>query len=163
MRAEAALRTHAHPLQRFLPRLPGPFGHEVSRLVEARHHLRLVLQAAQLGRDDPHDDVLVLRQVAQGLEPARALGVVLEVEGVDVEVTEEFGRDDVVGALGEVAAADEVAAAQVHARVHVGRAGGDAVVVQLDVGVEQVVDCADVVGVLFPALAELFGAEVCGE
>jgi hypothetical protein len=60
-----------------------------------------------------------------------------------------------------VAAADEVTAAQVDARVEVGGQLADGVVVQLDVGVQEVVYGAVVVLVLLPALAELFRAEVC--
>jgi hypothetical protein len=44
--------------------------------------------------------------------------------------------------------------------VEIGGELADAVVVQLDVGVEQVVDGADVVRVCGPALAELVGAEI---
>jgi hypothetical protein len=60
----------------------------------------------ELGADDADDDVLVLGEVLEGLEAAGALGVVFEVEGVDGEGLEELLGDDVVGAFGEVAAAN---------------------------------------------------------
>ena len=96
----------------------------------------------------------------QRLEAARPVGVVLEVERRDVEVLKELLGDDVVGALGEVAAADEVAAAEVDAGVQVRGEAGEGVVVEGDVGVEEGLYGAGVGGVGGPAVAELLGAEV---
>ena len=59
-----------------------------------------------------------------------------------------------------MAATDEVAAAQMDASVEVGGKLADAVVVEGDVGAEEVVDRANVVRVLGPALTELVGAKV---
>lgn len=160
MGREAALGADADTLEGLLAGLAAALGDEVGGLVEALLGGLLVLELAELGADGADDDVLVLGQVLEGLEAAGALRVVLEVEGVDGEVLEQLLGDDVVGALGKVPPADEVAAAQVDARVEVGRQLADRVVVQLDVGVQQVVDGAVVVLVLGPALAELFGAEV---
>lgn len=44
--------------------------------------------------------------------------------------------------------------------VHISRALADAVVVESNIGVKKVVDCADVVLVLRPPLTELVRAEV---
>lgn len=59
-----------------------------------------------------------------------------------------------------MAAVDEVAAAEVHADVHVGGDLGDAVVVQGDVFGEEFVGGVDVQGVFFPACDHGFGAEI---
>lgn len=59
-----------------------------------------------------------------------------------------------------MAAADEVAAAEVDAGVEVGGKLGEGLVVELDVGVEELVDGDGVFGVGGVAGAELFGAEV---
>lgn len=161
MRAESALWADSNLLERVLLALTRALGHELGSLVDALLHLLLVLQLAELGGDDTDDNVLVLGQELEGLEATGTLRVVLEVERVDVEIGKELLGDDVVGALGEVTAADEVAAAQVDTGVHVRRDLADGVVVQLDVGVEQIIDCPDVVLVIGPALAELLRAKVC--
>lgn len=96
MRAEAALRAHAHPLERLLRRLAAALGHPLGRAQHALLHLLLVLELWQLGADNADNDVLALGQVLQGLEPAGALGVVLEVEGVDIQRLEELLGNDVV-------------------------------------------------------------------
>lgn len=59
-----------------------------------------------------------------------------------------------------MAAADEVAAAEVDAGVEVWGELGEGVVVEVDVGVEEGVDGNGVFGVGGVAGAELFGAEV---
>lgn len=106
MGTKPTLRAHTNPLERLLGRLTTPLGHPLGGAQHALLHLLLVLELRELGADDADDDVLVLGEVLQGLEAAGALGVVFEVEGVDVEGLEELLGDDVVGALGEVAAAD---------------------------------------------------------
>jgi hypothetical protein len=47
-----------------------------------------------------------------------------------------------------------------HTGMHVGRALADTVIVECDIGIQKVIDRANVVRVLSPALAELVGAEV---
>jgi hypothetical protein len=160
MSAKATLRADADALQRLLTRLTTARGNKVRRLVDPLLHRLLILQLAELGANHTDHDVLVLGQKLERLEAAGALGVVLKVKSVDVEVLEQLLGNDVVRALGEVAAADEVAAAQVDTRVHVGGDLAETVIVQLDVCVEEVIDGADVILVLLPALAEGLGAEV---
>lgn len=161
VRAESALWAHGNLLEGLLLGLTSALGDELSSLVDALLHLLLVLELAELSGNDTDNNVLVLRQELEGFEAAGTLSVVLQVEGVDVQVGEELLGDDVVGTLGKVTATNEVAAAQVDTGVHVSRNLADGVVVQLDVGVKQLIDSADVVLVLGPSLAELFGAEVC--
>lgn len=160
MSTEPALRAHGNPLERLLLSLALTLGDPIRGAQYTLLHLLLVLQLGQLCADYSNDDILVRWEVLKGLKTSSALGVVLEVEGVDVEVAEELLGDDVVLALGEVAAADKVASAEVDARVHVGGQLGEAVVVELDVGVQKVIDGADVVSVSGPAVAELLAAEV---
>jgi hypothetical protein len=96
----------------------------------------------------------------QWLEAARPRCVVLEVVRVHVQFPEELGCYALAGALGEVAAANEVTAADMKADVHVWRAFGDAGVVQLDVRGEQFVGCVLVGLVLLLASEHGFQAEV---
>lgn len=158
--AEAALGADADPLEGLLAGLPGPLRDEVGGLVDLGLGGLLVLELAQFRADATHDDVLVPGEEFERFEPSGPLGVVFQVEGVDVEVLEQPLGDDVVGPLGEVSAPDEVAPAQVDARVEVGGQAGDGVVVQLDVGVQKLVDRPDVVLVLLPTLAEGVGTEI---
>lgn len=137
-----------------------PLGDELGRIDDALLHLLLVLHSGELAGDDAENDVLVRGQVLEGLEAAGSLRVVLEVVGVHVELLEQLDGDAVVAALGEVAAADEVAAAQVHADVHVRWQADEAVVVQLDILLEHVVGGVHVERVLLEAVQELFRAEV---
>lgn len=106
MRTKPALRAHTNPLQRLLRRLPAPLGNPLRSAENPLLHIIFILELGELGADDADDDVLVLGEVLEGLEAARALGVVFEVEGVHGEGLEELLSDDVVGAFGEVAAAD---------------------------------------------------------
>ena len=160
MGAESTLRAHCDPLQSFLLSLTRTLGDPIRSAQNTLLHLLLILQLGQLCADNTDDNVLVGGEVLKGLEASGALSVVLEVEGVDVEIAEQLLGDDVVLALGEVTAADKVASAEVDARVHVGGQLGETVVVELDVSVQQVVDGADVVGVGSPTVAELLAAEV---
>lgn len=160
MRTEAALGADHDSLQRLLPALSGALGDPACSLLHPPLHLLLALQLPQLGAHHTQNDILVLGKVLQGLEAAGARGVVLEVEGVDVEFLEKLLGDHVVGARGKVAAADEVAAAEVDTGVEVGGEEGEGVVVELDVGVEEGVDGDGVIGVGSVTGAELFGAEV---
>lgn len=137
-----------------------PLSDKLGRIDNALLHLLLVLQRGELAGDDAENDVLVRGQVLEGLEATCALGVVLEVVGVHVELLEQLDGYAVVAAFGEVAATDEVAAAQVHADVHVGWQADEAVVVQLDVLLEHVVCGVHVERVLLEAVQELFRAEV---
>lgn len=106
MGAEAALGAHIHSLESLLTSLASSLGHPLGGREDALLHLLLVLELGQLGADDADDDVLVLGEVLQGLEAARPLVVILQVEGVDVQVLEQLLGDDVVRSLGEVAAAN---------------------------------------------------------
>jgi len=108
--AETALRAEANALQGLLLRSAASRRDELGGLVDPLLDLLLVLQVAQLGADGSDDDVLVLGEELEGLETAGTGGVVLEVEGVDLEVGEELLGDDVVSALGEVAASDKLRA-----------------------------------------------------
>ncbi len=119
MRTEPALRTDADPLERLLARLAGPFSHKVRSLIYPSLRLLFVLQLPQLGTDTTDDDILVLGQELERLESAGPLGVIFQIEGVDVQILKQLLRNDVVRSLGEVAATDEVASAQVHACMHV--------------------------------------------
>lgn len=110
MSRESTLGADSNLLQRLLLSLSSARSHKLSGLVNPLLHLLLILELAQLGRDDTYDDVLVFGQELERLESAGTLRVVLEVECVDVELREELLRDDVVRTLGKVAAADEVAA-----------------------------------------------------
>lgn len=83
--------------------------------------------------------------------------VVFQVISADVQLAEQFRRNPVIAALREVARADEVAAAEVHADVHVGGDVAQTVVVQLNVAVKQGVG---VLAVGAEAGEHLFGAEV---
>src|SRR5690606_15082734 len=108
-----------------------------------------------LGRDSSDHNVLVLGQKLERLEAAGPLSVIFQVEGVDIELLEELLGDHVVASFGEKLSSDEVSAAEVHPCVEVGRQLADAVVIQLDVGVQKVVDGPNVVWILNPALPEL--------
>lgn len=160
MGTETTLRADSDLLQRLLLSLASTLCHKLGRLVDPCLHLLLVLQLTKLGRDDANHDVAVFGQELKRLKATRALGVVLEVEGVDLQLGEKLLCDDVVRTFGKVATADEVAAAQVHTGMEIGGQLGDAVVVKRNVGVEERIDRADVVLVFGPALAELVGAEV---
>ena len=155
MRAETTLRANTDPLQRLLPALPAPLGNHIGRPPHPPLHLLLVLQRRKLGANDPEDNILVLRQEFEGLEATGPLGVVLKIECLDVEVLKELLSDDVVSSLGKVAASDEVSATQVNARMQVLWETGQAVIVECDVGVEEVLHRTDIVRVRRPAVAEL--------
>ena len=106
-------------------------------LVEAAAQGVLRLQLAALGRDEPEHDELVRRHVAQRLEIARALVVVLQEEAVDGELVEQRLGHEVVAALGDPRVA-EVAAAHVRGHGHALRAPGERLVEVADVGLVQV-------------------------
>ena len=119
MSTETALGTNSHSLKCLLLTLAHALSNPVRRAQDSLLHLLLVLQLGKLGADNADDDVLVLGEELQRLEAAGTLGVVLEVESVHVQVAEELLSNDVVLALGEVTATDEVTAAQMDAGVHV--------------------------------------------
>src|SRR5262245_45425267 len=75
---EAALRADAQVLER----------HELRRLVDAPLEDILGFELRQLGGNQPEHHLLALGDVAQRLEAARALVVVLEEEAVDVDPRE---------------------------------------------------------------------------
>lgn len=160
MSTKSTLRAHSNPLQRLLLSLTRSLSDPIRSAQNSLLHLLLILQLRQLCANHTNDNVLVGGEVLERLEASGALSVVLEVESVDVEVAEEFLGDDVVFSFGKVTAADKVASAEVDACVHVGGKLGETVVVELDVGVQKVIDCADVVGVGGPTVAELLATEV---
>lgn len=160
MSTETTLRAEPDSLERLLLRLTRTLGHEVGGLVYSILDLFLLLQLPEFGADGADDHVLVLRQVFQGLKPACSLRVVLEVEGVDIQVLEELAGDDIVRTFGEMSPADEVASAQMHTSVKVVGDIGQRVVVKSNVCVEQVVYRTDVVLVICPPVSELLRAEV---
>lgn len=98
MRTEATLGADRHPLERLLPGLTRSLRNPAHSLLHPSLQLLLAFQLPQLRAHNTQNDVLVLGKVLQGLETAGALGVVLEVEGVDVELGEKLLGDDVVGA-----------------------------------------------------------------
>lgn len=114
---EAALGTDANPLQGLVSGLARPLGHDVSGSEDALAQLVHVLERGELAGDDAEDDVLVGRQLLEGLERPRPLRVVLQEVRVDVDLVEQLRRDAVVPALREVPAVGEVAPAQVDPHV----------------------------------------------
>lgn len=130
------LRANTNLLQSLLSSDTVALGDELSGLVHPLLHLLLVLQLGELAGHHSQDHVLVFGELLERLEASSARGVVLEVVGVDVEFLKELGGNAVVATLGEMTAANEVAATDVDADVEVGRALGKGIVVQLDVLLE---------------------------
>jgi hypothetical protein len=160
VRSKATLRADTDLVQGSFERDVVTLGDDLGRINNTLLHLLLVLHGSELAGHNAENDLLVRGQVLEGLEAAGALGVVLKVVSVHVELLEQLDGDAVVSALGKVAAANEIAAAQVHANVHVLGQADEAVVVQLDVLLEHVIGGVDVEGVLLEAVQELLGAEV---
>ena len=133
--AEPTLWADSNPLQSLLTRLTASLRDEVGRLEYPLLDLVLVLQFAELGADGTDDDILILGEELERLEATRTGRIVLKIESVHLEVGEELLGDDVVCTLGEVAATNEVAAAQMDACVEVCGQLADAVVVEANVGV----------------------------
>jgi len=161
VRRKATLRADTNLVERRIQRDVVTLSNDLGSVDNALLHLLLILHGGKLAGDDTQDDVLVGGEVLERLEATGTLGVVLEVVGVHVQLLEELDGDAVVAALGEVAAANEVAAAQVHSDVHVGGQVDEAVVVQLDVLLEHGVCAVHVCGVFLEAVQELLRAEVC--
>lgn len=160
VRSKSTLRANTDLVQSSLNRDVVTLGNDLGSIEHAGLHLLLVLHSGKLAGDNAQDDILVWWQVLEGLETTGTLGVVLQVIGVHVQLLEQLDGDAVIATLGEVTATDEVAAAQMHANVHVRRQADEAVVVQLDVLLEQVVGAVDVERVLLEAVQELLRAEV---
>lgn len=160
MTRKPTLRTDAQLPERLVLGPPGALRDVLRAFADARHHLRLVLELGKLGGDDAEDGLFVGRQVLEGGEGAGARGVVFEVERVHVEFAEEGLRDDVVASFGEVTGIDKVPAADMQTDVQVLGRCRDARVVEIDIGVEEVVGGVDVGGIGFPAVEELGAAEV---
>ena len=109
-RGKAALRREAELLQRS----------ELGRLVDAALDVVLLLQRAALGGDEAeHHDLVALRQEAQRLEAAGAVGVVFEEIAVVVHLAQQRLRHRLVAALGNPGRA-EIAAADMGGDRHVG-------------------------------------------
>src|SRR5262245_42307916 len=100
---EAALRADAEVLER----------HELRSLLDAPFQDVLGLELGKLGGNQAEHHLLALRDVAQGLEAARALVVVLEEKTIYRE-GRKGGLCDVVVAPAREPGALEVAAAGVH-------------------------------------------------
>lgn len=154
---KSTLRTHPDPPQRLLPRLARAGSDKVGRLKNPLAHLVEVLELGELARNDAQHDVLVRRQLLERLEAARTLRVVLEKVRVDVDLVEELAGDAVVAAFAKVPAVGKVAAAEVQADVEIVWAALEAVVVELNVAVQQ---GFRVLACVFETLEHLFGAEV---
>lgn len=160
MRSKATLRADTNLVKGSLEGSVVTLGDELGRIDDTLLHLLLVLHGGELAGHNAEDDVLVRGKVLEGLEAAGALGVVLEVVGVHVEFLEQLDGNAIVATLGEVAAADEVAAAQVNTDVHVLGQTDEAVIVLLNILLEHIVGGVDIQGVLLEAAQELLGAEV---
>jgi len=160
MGAETALRAERNSLERFLARLATALGHKVSGLVNALLHLLLILELAELSANSTNDNMFVLGQKLEGLEAPGTCRVILEVEGVDLQLGKELLCNDVVGTLGKMASTNEVATAQVYTSVEISRELADGIVVEGNVGIQEIVDSADVVRIFGPPLSELVGAKV---
>lgn len=161
VRGETTLGANTNLVESLLDGDVVALGNDLGSVDDAGLHLFLVFHGGELGGDNAQDDVLVGGEVLEGLEAAGALGVVLQVVGVHVQLLEQLDGDAVVTTLGEVTAADEVTAAQVDTNVHVLGETDEGVVVQLDVLLEHVVGGVDVQRVLLEASKELLRAEVC--
>ena len=121
-----------------------------------RFRSSLPSSCSDLGADQSQHDRLVLRHVAQRREVARARVVVFEEIAVDGELVEQdFGHRLVAALRGPCAL--EIAAAQVHARGHAGRALRDRRVDELGVAARQLVG---IVAALARAFAHLLVAQV---
>ena len=105
--SEAALRAERQLLER----------HILGSLADARDNVFLVFQLGILGGYQTQNDLL-LADVAQRLETAGTVAVVLEEEAVHVAVTEQDFRYRLIAAGGRPGRA-EVAAADVHGDNHV--------------------------------------------
>lgn len=79
-------------------------GNDGRRIAHALHKVVHILQARELGRDQPEHDRLVRGKVLQRLERARARCVVLEVVAVHIDLLEQLNRNPVVTALAEIVA-----------------------------------------------------------
>src|SRR6266849_5331933 len=121
---EPALRAERQPLER----------HVARRFRDPPLQLVLSLERRLLARHEAEDDDPVLRYVPQGLEPARALVVVLEQEAVEPRPFEDAGDRPVVARRIELALV--VAAADVDREGHAGVARDDGIV-HLDARVDQ--------------------------
>lgn len=75
--------------------------------------------------------------MGERFEASCARGVVFQVIGVDVEILEEFGRDHIVSAFGEMSPVYEIASTEMDAHVHIFGAVAQTIVVELDVGIEE--------------------------
>lgn len=100
--AEPTLWTDSNSFQRFLPGLVRPFGDEVGSFIDSSLHLFFILELRPFRADDSDDDILVLRQALERLEPTGPLCVIFKVECVHVEILEKLLGNNVVAALGEV-------------------------------------------------------------
>jgi hypothetical protein len=156
MTRKATLRTNPEPLHALLHTLTLTFTHDFSSLPDPLLHFFLVLQLRELARNHAQNDILVLWQIGERLEPTRTWGIVLEVVRVHVKRGEELRSDAIVATLREMPRVDKVATAQVYAYVHVRGNLAYAVVVQANVEIEEFVGSDGVARVFLPALEHLF-------
>ena len=161
VRSETTLRANTDLVQGCIDRDVVALSNDLGSVEDALLHLLLVFHGSKLAGHNTENDVLVSRQVLQGLEATGTLGIVLQIVGVHVQLLEKLDGNSIITTLGEVTAADEVTAAKVNSDVHILGETDEGVVVQLDVLLEHVVGGVDVQRVLLEAGKELLRAEVC--
>src|SRR5215203_2168081 len=106
---KAALRRQAKLIERGI----------LGRLVDAALDRILGLQLAAFGGDEAeHYALLALRNEPQGFEAARPIGIVFEEITVEIGITEQLLRDELVATRGDEGGA-EVASARVHGDGHI--------------------------------------------
>lgn len=136
---KSALWADSNTIQGFFDSLVVALGDEFGGFQDALLHLFLVLQLGELASHDTQDDILVLGQDLEGLEATSTGSVVLKVVSINIQLLEELDGNTVIATLRKVTAVDEVTTAQVDTNVEVSGALSQAVIVQLDVLVEQVI------------------------
>lgn len=99
---KAALRTDADALQSLLTGLTGAFCDKVGSGVDSVNHSLFVLELWEFRSHDSQYDSLVLGERLEWLEATGTRGVVLKIEGVDVQFVEQLRGYDVVCPLSEV-------------------------------------------------------------
>jgi hypothetical protein len=69
----------------------------------------------QFCANNTNNHILVLWQMFKWLEAACSFSVILEIESIDVELTEELAGNDIVATFCEVPASNKVSTAQMNA------------------------------------------------
>src|SRR5262249_9292317 len=125
-RGKAALRRETELIERS----------KLARFLDAALDYGLVLELAELGRDEAkHDDLAAFGQQAQRLQAAGALGVPFEEISVYREIVEQLVRNLLVAA-GADEGRTEVAAAEMRGDHHVGRLGLERRIEDLAIAIE---------------------------